>query len=135
VADTPAPPFDPQRVFGELVKLLRLLHPGVDSARVVYSGDGVRGVLPVPLDAVAAFGTADEPPPVPLTEMDPADAVLKALATIAPGQWMPGKELAGMIGLTHGGGRFNRLIASLKDAKKIEGERPGFRLKSQAGDS
>ncbi len=53
------PPFDPQRVFGELVNLLRRLDPSVESATVVYRGVG-KGVLPVPLDAVPAAepGTA-----------------------------------------------------------------------------
>ena len=129
----PTPPLDPQKVFGELVALLRRLDPSVESATVVYRGAVGKGVLPVPLDAVPAFGPPDEPTPVPLTEMEPGDAVLAALATLAPGQWMPGKELAGKIGLTHGGGRFSRLIADLKREEKIEAKQGGYRLVSQAG--
>jgi hypothetical protein len=131
----PTPPLDPQKVFGELVALLRRLDPSVESATVVYRGAVGKGVLPVPLDAVPAFGPPDEPTPVPLTEMEPGDAVLAALATLATGQWMPGKELAGKIGLTHGGGRFAAVVARLKAEEKIESGRGGFRLKTQANEA
>lgn len=56
---TPPAEFDPQRVFGELVKLLRQLDPSVESAKVVYRGVG-KGTIPVPLDAVAADDHGDD---------------------------------------------------------------------------
>lgn len=79
----------------------------------------------------------DLPTPAPdneqpeATEDDIAAKVLEALEGLEPGSWCSGKSLAPAVGLTYGGGQFNRVIGKLKANGQIIGHKVhGYKLNS-----
>jgi len=97
----------------------------------VYEGRTVRKVVLI-FDGgkLSTLLPSDGESPVePVTETM-EETVLRVLAALPIGDYMPGKLLAAEVELTYGGGRFNSLIGSLKEQSLIEAKRPdGYRLK------
>lgn len=101
----PMEAFDPQRVFGELVRLLRLLDPSLETAKVVYVGGGGKGVLPVPLEAVSG------------SLLSPTDAKLRdRIVTVLRESdvALNRKQVAKKLGLKDARGRFGRVFSVME---------------------
>jgi hypothetical protein len=126
-ADATTPPGKPAQppavaVLRAVADLIRDHYPQAVNVRIVYdvpdgAGPPVRGVIPVPVCQPAG---------------DDLEAdILAVLGRLAPGQWLKRRSLACEIDeyLDPTSGHFNRVLAKLRDAGRIESDsRQGYRL-------
>jgi hypothetical protein len=97
-----------------------------------YEGRTVRRIVLVfdggKLTTVLPEQAGESPVIEPVEAID--DTVLRVLGSLSAGEYMAGRVLAEKCELTYGGGRFNNLMARLRQDNLVESHKvQGYRLK------
>ena len=111
-------PFDPQRVYTEIARLVQLLSPGADMIELRFELGGRKARLPIPTLGPQRMHEAAQPDAIKAGSL--AAEILQVLKE-HPGQWLTGPEIGVKIGgdVNVRGGTFIEAIRKLKQAKLI----------------
>ena len=125
-------PFDPQRVYTEIARLVQLLSPGADMIELRFEMGGRKAKLPIP---TVAHQKPEGLQPEAIDDSSLAGSILQVLKEHA-GEWLTGGEIAQKVGgdANYRSGAFIRAIKRLKTAGLIDwggnSSGQGYRLRN-----
>jgi len=117
--NTEQTPFDPQRVYTEIARLVQLLSPGADMIELRFELGGRKAKLPIP-----TISDANDDIRLPIDVAKPGSLAAEILQVLRehPSELLTGADVAAKIGgnVNWKSGAFITAIRKLKDAKLIE---------------